>query len=167
MNHPRFIVDNNVGRLAVWLRVLGYDTIFINPIADSELLEIAQREQRVVLTKDTGIMQRRLVASGTIEAYLVKGSDWRAQLAQVMKAYRLDASGQFTRCVRCNGVLEARDKEAVRQHVPPMVYRIQEEFFACPGCGRHYWQGSHWQRMSRAVHHILQHRSALAGEAAG
>lgn len=165
MNRPKFIVDNNVGRLAVWLRVLGYDAAFINPVEDSQLLEIAERDKRVILTRDTGIMRRRLITSGRLAAHLVKGDDWRMQLAQVMKEFNLNASGQFSRCLRCNIGLEPREKEMARPHVPPFIYRTQSEFFVCPSCLRHYWQGSHCARMARAAEHISQYRSLLAGRA--
>ena len=80
----KFIVDMNVGRLAVWLRALGYDTLFINPIEDDDLIEIARREGRTILTKDTGILRRRVVTSGAVKALYVEGDDWRDQLAQVV-----------------------------------------------------------------------------------
>src|SRR5438270_260925 len=92
----KFIVDNNVGRLAGWLRALGYDTLFINPIEDGLLVEIAQREGRVILTKDTGIMRRRPVAGGRVEALLVEGDDWRRQLAQVVRVFGLETQPRFT-----------------------------------------------------------------------
>jgi uncharacterized protein len=152
----KFIVDNNVGRLARWLRALGYDTLFINPIDDGELVEIARREGRVVLTKDTGIFRRRLVASGEVKAIRVKGDDWRQQLAQVVRELGLETAPRFTRCLECNAPLEVRTRDEVRPHVPAFVYRTQEDFLACPSCGRHYWQGTHWQRMRRDLGEMLR-----------
>jgi uncharacterized protein with PIN domain len=152
----KFIVDNNVGRLARWLRALGYDTLFINPIDDGELVEIARREGRIILTKDTGIFRRRLVASREVKAIQVQGDDWREQLAQVVRELRLDTAPRFTRCLECNALLEVRTRDQVRPHVPPFVYRTQEDFLACPACGRHYWQGTHWQRMRRDLGEMLQ-----------
>src|SRR5262250_3223042 len=106
----KFIVDSNVGRLAVWLRVLGYDAVFINPIEDSELVEIARRENRIILTKDTGIMQRRVVTSGQLKALLIEGKDWRHQLGQVIRTLKLQTHLRFTRCLRCNAPLESRTR---------------------------------------------------------
>jgi uncharacterized protein with PIN domain len=151
----KFIVDNNVGRLARWLRALGYDTLFINPIGDGELVEIARREGRIVLTKDTGIFRRRLVASGEVRAIRVEGDDWRQQLAQVVRELALETAPRFTRCLECNAPLEVRTRDEVRPYVPAFVYRTQEDFLACPVCGRHYWQGTHWQRMRRDLEEML------------
>src|SRR5947209_8474885 len=98
----RFIVDNNVGRLAVWLRALGYDTSYIDPIEDGELVEIAQREGRILLTKDTGIFRRRLITSGEVRAIRVHGDDWRRQLAQIVMELGLRTEPRFTRWIECN-----------------------------------------------------------------
>ena len=147
----RFIVDNNVGKLAVWLRALGYDTLFINPIEDRDLVETARREGRVILTKDTGILRRRLITSGEVRALQIEGDNWREQLAQVAHAFGLETQPRFTRCIECNTPLEARTRDEARRHVPAYVHRTQPAFLACPTCGRHYWQGTHWQRMRREL----------------
>jgi uncharacterized protein with PIN domain len=147
----KFIVDNNVGRLARWLRALGYDSLFINPIEDSDLVEIARREERIILTKDTGILRRRLITSGEVKALYVQGDDWREQLAQVVRDLRLAGEPAFTRCVECNTPLETRTRDEARAHVPPYVHRTQQEFLHCPTCHRYYWKGTHWQRMRDEV----------------
>jgi uncharacterized protein len=156
----KFIVDNNVGRLAGWLRALGYDTLFINPIGDSELIEIALREGRVVLTKDTGIFRRRVIQSGDVQALYIEGDDWRRQLAQVVKAFGLRTDPCFDRCFVCNTPLLAVSREEAESHVPPYVYRTQEAFRMCPTCGRHYWQGTHWGRMQADLERILSGEEA-------
>ena len=152
----RFIVDNNVGKLAVWLRALGYDTLFINPIEDDELIEIARREGRVILTKDTGILRRRVITSEEVQALRVYGDDWREQLGQVIRELGLERQPRFTRCIECNVPLEARTREEARPHVPPYVHRTQQDFLACPSCGRHYWRGTHWEAMRREVANSLE-----------
>lgn len=151
----RFIVDNNVGRLAPWLRALGYDAMFINPVDDDQLLEIARREGRVVLTKDTGILHRRLITSGEIESVRIEGDDWRDQLAQVVTTLSLQREPSFTRCLECNALLESRSREEARRHVPAYVHRTQEAFLTCPVCGRYFWRGTHWQRMQRELAGLL------------
>lgn len=147
----KFIVDNNVGRLAGWLRALGYDTLFINPVDDGELVEIARREGRIILTKDQGIMRRRLITSGDVAAILVQGDDWREQLAQVVRELDLERDPSFTRCMECNTTLQPRTPEEARAHVPPYVYRTQQAFLTCPTCGRYYWQGTHAHRMRQML----------------
>jgi uncharacterized protein len=154
----KFIVDINVGRLAVWLRALGYDTLFINPIEDDALVEIAREDGRVILTKDTGILRRRLITSGEVKALYVEGDSWRQQLAQVVRELHLIGAPSFTRCIECNTSLEARTREEARAHVPPFVHRTQQEFVACPACGRYYWKGTHWKRMREELR-----RAAVAG----
>ena len=152
----RFIVDNNVGKLAKALRALGYDTVFINPIEDRDLVALARREGRTILTKDTGILRRRAVTGGEIPAVRVEGDDWRLQLAQVVRQLGLATQPQFTRCLECNTPLDPRTREEARPHVPPYVYRTQQSFLSCSTCRRHYWQGTHWRRMVRDLSAILE-----------
>ena len=154
MHRPTFIVDVNVGKLAVWLRALGYDTVFINPIEDGELVDIALRENRIVLTKDSGIMQRRAVTSGQLTALHVEHTDWRKQLAQVIHAFKLRNHAPFTRCVKCNAPLEPCPRDKAAAVVPKFVSSTQKEFFSCPSCLRVYWHGSHWERMKRVINAI-------------
>lgn len=150
-----FIVDCNVGRLAGWLRMLGYDTLFINPIEDGRLVEISRQDGRIVLTRDTGILQRRVVRSGEVAAFHVQGDDWRRQLAQVVDAFDLRRTPVFDRCVACNTPLEEATREAARDHVPAYVHRTQEAFLGCPGCGRYYWPGTHLGRMRHELERAL------------
>ncbi|HEY9785330.1 MAG TPA: Mut7-C RNAse domain-containing protein [Candidatus Obscuribacterales bacterium] len=147
----KFIVDNNVGKLAVWLRALGYDTLFINPIDDTELVEIAKREERIIITKDTGVFKRRPVASGEVKAVFVESPVWKLQLAQVMRQLKLRTNKQFTRCIKCNAVLEPCPREAAKEHVPPKIFRFYDSFFKCRHCERIYWEGSHWRRMNNVL----------------
>ena len=151
----KFIVDNNVGRLARWLRALGYDTLFINPIDDGALVEIARREGRIVLTKDTGMLRRRAITSGEVQAVRVEGDDWRHQLSQVVRELGLASTPQFTRCLECNTILEERTRDEARPAVPPFVHETQEHFLACPSCRRHYWKGTHWHRMQQDLREML------------
>ena len=152
----KFIVDNNVGKLAGWLRALGYDTLFINPVDDGDLVRIAQQEGRTVLTRDRGLLRRRPIASGEVLALEIRGDDWRDQLAQVVGAFGLRTEPSFTRCIECNTPLRRQTRDDARQHVPPYVYRTQQTFLVCPSCGRHYWQGTHWQRMNQVLGELLR-----------
>ena len=154
---PRFIVDTNVGRLARWLRMLGYDALFINEINDRQLVAIGLKEKRVLLTRDTQIMQRRVVTSGRLKALLVKGDDTKEQLRQVVRAMNLNCEErQFTRCLECNQPLLSRTKEEIRDRVPPYVFQTQPQFVECPSCHRIYWRGTHWQRMKRELETLVE-----------
>jgi len=144
----KFIVDSNVGKLAKWLRMMGYDALFFDNIADDKLIDIALKEGRVVLTKDTQLMRRRVVTNGELRIILIEDDDHHKQLRQVVKALGLDFEfGQFTRCLECNQILVRKDKGEVRDLVPPYVFGTQDQYMQCPSCLRIYWRGTHWHRM--------------------
>jgi len=152
----RFIVDTNAGKLARWLRIMGYDTLFINDIDDEGLIAIGLKEKRVLLTKDTQIMRRRVVTSGRLKALLIIDDDSKAQLHYVVEAMRLNQKRQFTICLECNQTLVPRIKEEVRELVPPYVFRTQSRFVECPSCHRIYWRGTHWQRMKQELEMLVE-----------
>jgi len=151
----RFIVDTNVGKLARWLRMLGYDTLFINNIDDEELIAIGLKEKRVLLTKDTQIMQRRVVISSRLKALLIVDDNPKAQLLQVVRAMKLDQERKFTLCLECNEPLVPKRKDEVQELVPPYVFKTQSQYFQCPTCHRIYWRGTHWQRMKQEVETLM------------
>jgi hypothetical protein len=148
----RFIVDSNVGRLATWLRIAGFDTLFAKSIDDNRLVRIALDEDRVLLTKDRQILKRRLVTSGRLKVILIEDDEVKAQLRQVLTT--LNLAGQlrpFSLCVECNEPLVPREREEVEELVPPYVFQTQTQYMQCPGCLRIYWRGTHWERMSREL----------------
>ena len=150
-----FIVDSNAGKLARWLRMMGYDTLFFSDIEDGHLVGMAMKEGRVVVTRDTQIAKRRVAANGSLEVILSRDDDPKQQLLQVLKELNLDCRQlQFTRCLECNQRLVSRSKEEVKDLVPPYVFRTQTQYMQCPSCSRIYWQGTHWQRMKRALEEI-------------
>ena len=144
---PKFVVDNNVGRLAKWLRVIGYDTLYIPQVDDTELLRVAKEQGRTVLTRDRYIMERRAVTTGQVKAVLVRSDDFREQMQQVTETLGLDFHHGFSLCIECNVELEGISKESVRDRVPPFVFRTQDQFLVCPACRKVYWQGTHWRNM--------------------
>lgn len=152
----KFIVDSNVGRLARWLRIAGFDTVFINDLDDNRLVRLALSEGRVLLTKDTQILKRRLVTSGRLKAILLEDDEVKAQLRQVVKALNLgDKIKPFTLCLECNQPLVPKEKEEIKGLVPPYVFQTQTQYMQCPACHRVYWRGTHWQRMSRELEKIV------------
>ena len=158
-----FIVDSNAGKLARWLRMMGYDTLFFNDIEDGRLVDMAMKEGRVVVTRDTQIAKRRVAANGSLRVILSRDDDPRQQLLQVMKELNLDCrERQFTRCLECNRRLVPRSKEDVEDIVPPYVFLTQTQYMQCPSCSRVYWQGTHWQRMKRALEEITAASSGRA-----
>jgi uncharacterized protein len=158
-----FIVDSNAGKLARWLRMMGYDTLFFNDIEDGRLVDMAMKQRRVVVTRDTQIAKRRVAANGDLRVILTRDDDPRKQLLQVMKELKLDCRGrQFTRCLECNRRLVPRSKEEVKDLVPPYVFSTQTQYMQCPSCSRVYWQGTHWQRMKRDLEEITAASSGRA-----
>lgn len=148
---PKFIIDLNVGRLAKWLRAMGYDALFVRDIDDGGLVQIAQREGRIILTRDRHLLERRVVTSGQIRALLLRDDHFIQQLRQVTTELGLTAANDFTRCIECNAPLRDVDKPLVTDRVPPYVFQTQEEFKECPHCGKVYWRGTHWRNMSQEL----------------
>jgi uncharacterized protein with PIN domain len=132
---PRFVLDTHLGRLAAYLRMLGFDTLFRNDFADEELALISSREHRILLTRDAGLLKRSVVTHGC----WVRETNARRQVIQVLRRFNLfDVIAPFLRCLRCNGLLEPVRKEDVLDRLPPRTKHLYEEFRLCPACGGLY-----------------------------
>ena len=148
----KFIADNNVAKLARWLRLIGYDTLLLKQKDDSQMIRTALNEDRVILTKDTQFMKRRLVKNDQLKAILIRQDDPEGQIQEVVKALNLNYHyNPFSLCLECNQTLRSRGKEEVRNLVPPHVFKTQTQYMECPVCHRIYWQGTHWQAMVRKL----------------
>jgi uncharacterized protein with PIN domain len=147
----KFIVDHNVAKLARWLRMMGYDTTIFNESDDWQMIRTALAENRVIITRDTGVMKRRVITSGRLKALLVVGDDPQKQMQQVIKEFKLDNKKSLTLCLECNAPLVPVDRESIKQRVPPYIYKMQTQFVECPICHRVYWQGTHWNAMKRTL----------------
>ena len=147
---PEFLVDHNVGRLARWLRLMGYDAVFFTGGDDSEMVARALKDNRVILTRDSRIIKRRLVKSGRLRVIFFESDNPEEQVRRLMAEMNLKSHFRpFTRCLECNQPLEERDKQQLKDRLPPYVYRTQAQFMECPACRRLYWRGTHWRAMSR------------------
>ncbi len=154
----KFIVDSNAGKLAKWLRMMGYDALFFEGSDDSEMVAIALREGRVILTRDTQIMKRRLITSGRLKAILIESDEPERQMRQVIETLNLDCqSGMFTTCLECNQRLVEINKQQVKDLVPPYVFQTQNQYVECPACHRIYWRGTHWQAMAKKLGKFIKH----------
>jgi hypothetical protein len=148
----RFILDNHLGRLAAYLRMLGFDTLYRNDYQDEELASVSSRESRILLTRDKRLLMRNQVTRG----YWVRSKAPRKQLEEVVRRYHLAAAIQpFQRCVRCNAKLVLVRKEDVLHRLEPLTRRYFDEFALCPECDQIYWKGSHYTRMLQIIQSVL------------
>src|SRR5262245_31607638 len=138
MEPRRFIADVMVGKLARWLRILGWDVLYDNRFEDDQILRIAEAEDRTILTRDVALHQ-----SAGSRSLLIEDDDYQDQVRQVIARLNLREFSLFSRCTECNTPLLDTDKESVFLKVPPYVYLTQERFAVCPTCDRVYWKGSH------------------------
>jgi uncharacterized protein with PIN domain len=143
-SEPRFLLDVGLGRLASLLRRLGFDTVWRNDFADDVLARRSRDEQRILLTRDLGVLKRSEVVHG----YFPRETDPARQLPEVARRYGLVARMRpFTRCLACNTPLTGASPEEVRGRVPERVLATFSSFQHCPGCQRVFWAGSHHERM--------------------
>ena len=152
----RFIVDVNVGRLVTWLRAMGYDTLYIPQIEDNDLIRIAYKEGRTVVTRDTHLAERRLVTTGRLNLVLIRDHDLEGQIRQLAQDLALTSDSAFSLCLRCNETLTSLPREEARPRVPDYVYRTQKGFEECAQCRRVYWRGTHWSNMRKDLARILE-----------
>jgi uncharacterized protein len=148
VSEPRFLLDVHLGTLARYLRLLGFDTAYDNHSGDDHLVARAAAEARTLLTRDRGILRRRLVT----DARLVRGTAPLEQLVDLVRRLRLGAwIRPYTRCTSCNGVLVPVRRADVATLVEPGTLRDYEKFGACTACGKVYWQGAHHARISGLI----------------
>lgn len=153
LRRPAFVLDVHLGKLATWMRMLGLDCRWENDLDDPEIVAISVKEERAILTRDIGLLQRGRVTRG----YWVRSTDPDEQLPEVLARFDLYGSlAPFTRCVVCNGSLRSAEKADVWDQLPPKTRRYYNEFYQCADCGKVYWKGAHWTRLREKV------KSALA-----
>jgi len=147
----KFVLDVHLGRLAAYLRMLGFDTVYRNSGSDQELARISSEQHRILLTRDRGLLKRSAVSHG----YWLRETQSRLQAAEVVRLFDLALSIRpFSRCMVCNESLRAASDEEIRSRVPERIQALHREFFACSGCGRIYWRGTHYRRMRRLIEEL-------------
>jgi len=139
-----------LGKLAKWLRMLGYDTVYIPGADDDELVRIAVREDRILLTRDRPLSERRMVRMRSV---FVDWGTTSQQIRQVVDALGLELSEDrmFTVCTVCNGAIVPVEKSEVADRIPPHVYQTLDDYGRCPNCDRIYWRGTHVQHVLEAL----------------
>jgi uncharacterized protein with PIN domain len=148
----RFVVDTMLGRLARWLRAMGFDTLYPGQVEDHRLLHLAHAEDRVLVTRD-----RRLARLAHPRGCLIRSEMVDHQIAEMRERLGLapPVSAWLTRCLDCNTPLEPRDRADLSGLVPPHVFDTHAAFMACPGCGKIYWPGTHVDRMLARLERLL------------
>ncbi|HLE08154.1 MAG TPA: Mut7-C RNAse domain-containing protein [Thermodesulfobacteriota bacterium] len=148
----KIFADSMLGKLALWMRVMGYDVEYEKAIDDGELVRRARKEGRVILTRDTLLIKRRWARDNHL---FIKSDHLRDQLKEAVSFFGIKKERFLTRCLRCNVTLADIERESVKDSVPPYVYSTQESFSKCPVCGRIYWAGTHRENMEKEVERIV------------
>lgn len=147
-----FIVDCMLGKLAKWLKILGFDALFFSKIEDDELLSLAKEEGRILLTKDTGLIQQ----AKDVQTLFLESEEWQDQIRQVIEHFNLrEKAAPHTRCIDCNEVLKNLPKKNAKNLVSAFVFDKADSFALCPDCGRVFWRGTHFRNMEGKIREIL------------
>ncbi|HEC89319.1 MAG TPA: hypothetical protein ENI44_01910, partial [Thermoplasmatales archaeon] len=144
----KFLCDQMLGTLAKWLRLLGFDTFYASSdISDDELLRIAEKEKRILITRDKQLIHR--AEKNGLRVTKIETFDLTMQIRKVLQENNVQFNENtiLSRCSTCNAVLEKVSKEEVKDLVPERVFQQQDVFWRCPGCGKIYWLGSHYDNM--------------------
>ena len=153
LREPRFVLDAHLGKLAGYLRLLGFDTLYRNDYDDETLASISSAEHRILLTRDRGLLKRSMVTHG----YYVRRVDPQRQIVEVLHRFDLQRlTAPFRRCIRCNGLLRAVSKEEIGDRLQHHTYEYYDEFRMCDQCGKVYWKGSHYQRLLDFIESVAQ-----------
>lgn len=148
----KFVVDCMLGKLAKWLKILGFDANYDPAAEDDRLLAEARRENRTLLSRDAGLLAR----AGALPKLAVESESWPEQIRQVLEAFDLwNEAAPCTRCLECNVRLKPLDRAAAANLVPPFILERVGEFALCPACGRVYWPGTHFEAMEEQIAKLL------------
>ena len=158
----KFIADGMLGKLTRWLRMLGQDVKYSNEFEDEELIATAQKEHRVLLTRDLELYQRAIAKS--IDAFYVEGRKEAEKLAELAKRFDilLIMDLKRSRCPRCNTKIRPTPKEKLAGKVEKNTFIYYDEFWKCPKCGHIYWQGAHWGRIRATLEKAKKFREKFA-----
>lgn len=148
----KFVADCMLGKLAKWMKILGLDTAYFSKIEDDDLLSLARRESRILLTRDNLLAERAKDAS----VLFIESEKWDEQIRQVLSAFDLGESVEpYSRCLECNVKLKPLPKNRARNLVTPFIFANAQTFSLCPQCGRVFWKGTHQNDMEDKITKIL------------
>ena len=145
----RFLADHMLGSLARWLRFFGFDTAYPDVLADKDVVELAKKENRIILTRDKELAQKK-----DVQTLYLESTDLDGQLTTVFSEYKLKIINAFSRCSLCNSILVEVEKKNIKDEVPDRVYSLHEKFWECKVCQKYYWQGTHYQKIEEKIRKI-------------
>ena len=152
---PAFIADCHLGKLAKYLRLMGFDTLYFTQIDDNDLITLALEQNRIILTRDRGLSERK-----NVPVLFLESKETRAQLQAVISHFNLKKHPvPFSRCIVCNTPLQVVEKTKVLHRLPAKVKRYFSHFEYCPVCDRVYWHGDHYRRMKQFLENVLKDNS--------
>lgn len=153
LRETRFILDVHLGKLAAYLRFLGYDTFYHNDYTDETLAQISADERRILLTRDRGLLKRRQITHG----YYVRATIPKHQLAEIVHRFHLTFQEDIPgRCSLCNNILVPIDKHTIIHQLPIRIQTSVQQFYYCHQCQKPYWKGSHYYHMRQYLQEILR-----------
>jgi len=153
LREPKYILDVQLGKLAKYLRMLGFDTLFENNYDDSEIVKIAKAEKRIILTRDVSILKIKAVTHG----YWIRSQKPTEQITEVILRFDLYSNIKpLSRCIACNGIIKKTTKESVMNKLQPKTKLYYDEFYQCKSCKKVYWKGSHYYKMKSYIEKIAR-----------
>jgi uncharacterized protein with PIN domain len=147
----KFLLDENLGKLAKWLRFLGYDAAIYKKISVNNKIRLANREKRIYLTRD----KKTAKLKKKFSRILIKSENYKEQLKELKGHIEFDEAKLFTVCPHCNRKLKATTKEKVKKLIPEYIYQTHDEFMVCYFCGRVFWKGTHYQKILNTLKKIF------------
>lgn len=159
MRRLKFITDGMLGKLTRWLRMLGHDVKYSRSLNDEQLIEIAKRERRILLTRDLELYRQASVQG--INAFFVERTTEAKKLANLAKRFNLKLEFDVTvsRCPKCNTRIKPIPKKRIIGRVPETTATYYDKFWQCPSCEQIYWQGAHWGRIQATLREAREHLS--------
>lgn len=156
LRNPTFICDVHLGKLCKLLRMLGFDTLYSNNYTESKIVSLAKKENRIILSKS-----RSLVKSPSVtHAFGIRSADPLEQIRDITEKLQLANNlHPLTRCLKCNNLIEAVEKEKIAKKLEKRTNRYYNEFFICPSCNQIYWKGSHYENMLKYIDQKIRNKT--------
>ena len=151
LREPKFILDVHLGRLARYLRMFGFDTLYENNYCDSDIIKLSNEQKRTILTRDLGILKNSKVTHG----FWIRSQEPMEQLKEVIvRSDLINLIIPFHRCSECNGIIKNAKNNSVIDNLKHGTKKYFNEFFQCESCGKVYWKGSHFKKMSNLIENL-------------